>query len=111
MNVFNHCSAYFADVVWTGLSTQHIKESLEDNISLERLRKVWDALNPAHYMDKFAALAAKKSLFIYTRYDTTFLPEFSKVAVDHIRERGAGSSRGGAAVRALHHGRNAVQVY
>jgi hypothetical protein len=86
VNVFNHCAAYFADVVWTGVSTQHIKESLESNISLESLRKVWDALNPSHYMDKFAALP-KKSLFIYTRYDTTFLPEFSKIAVDHIKAR------------------------
>ncbi len=87
VNVFNHCSAYFADVVWTGLSTQHIKQSLEANISLEGLRKVWDALNPSHYMDKYAALP-KKSLFIYTRYDTTFLPEFSEIAVEHIRQRG-----------------------
>ncbi len=87
VNVFNHCSAYFADVVWTGLSTQHIKQSLEDNISLESLRRVWDVISPAHYMDRFAALP-KKSLFIYTKFDTTFLPEFSKVAVDHVRARG-----------------------
>ncbi len=88
VNVFNHCSAYFADVVWTGLSTMHIKQSLESNITLERLRRVWDALNPSHYMDKYAAQPRKKSLFIYTRYDTTFLPEFSEVAVEHIRQRG-----------------------
>src|SRR5207245_2603225 len=25
VNVFNHCSSYVADVVWTGLSTQHIR--------------------------------------------------------------------------------------
>jgi predicted nucleic acid-binding Zn finger protein len=87
VNAFNHCSAYFADVVWTGLSTQHIKESLEANISLDRLRKVWDILSPSHYMDRFAALP-KKSLFIYTRYDTTFLPQFAEIAVDHIRQRG-----------------------
>ena len=26
VNVYNHCSSYFADVVWTGLSTQHIRQ-------------------------------------------------------------------------------------
>ena len=87
VNVFNHCSAYFADVVWTGLSTQHIRQTLEPNISLDTLRTSWDVLNPVHYMDRFAALE-KNSLFMYTSYDTTFLPQFSKVAVDHIRQRG-----------------------
>lgn len=87
VNVFNHCSAYFADVVWTGLSTQHIKESLQHNITLPDLRQAWDLLNPANYMDRFAAMA-KKSLFVYTRYDTTFLPQFSEMAIDHIRQRG-----------------------
>lgn len=87
VNVFNHCSAYFADVVWTGLSTQHIRRTVEPEISLETLRASWDVLNPVHYMDRFAALE-KNSLFMYTSYDTTFLPQFSKAAVDHIRERG-----------------------
>ena len=87
VNVFNHCSAFFSDVVWTGLSTQHIRQSLESNLTLDRLRHLWDVVNPAHYMDRFAALP-KKSLLIYTSYDTTFRPEYSKVAVDHIRQRG-----------------------
>jgi pimeloyl-ACP methyl ester carboxylesterase len=86
VNVFNHCAAYFADVVWTGLSTRHIRQSIEPHLSIERLRKVWEALNPANYMDHFAALP-KKSLLIYTRYDTTFLPEFSKIAVEHMGRR------------------------
>ena len=87
VNVFNHCSAYFADVVWTGISTQHIKQSLEPNISLETLRSVWDVISPAHYMDRYAAFP-KKSKFIYTRFDTTFLPEYSEIAIEHIRKRG-----------------------
>ena len=38
MNVFNHCSTYVADVVWEGLSTQHIRQGLESNVTLEELR-------------------------------------------------------------------------
>jgi len=85
VNVFNHCSTNFADVVWTGLSTRHIRQGLEEHIDLDRLRQVWMAISPGHYMQKFAA-RKHKSLFIYATYDTTFLPEFSKQVVDTIRE-------------------------
>jgi hypothetical protein len=87
VNVFNHCSSYVADVVWTGLSTQHIKKGLEGEIDLERLRECWMAISPVNYMDKFAA-KRKKSKFIYTTYDTTFLPEYSEFTIRKIREHG-----------------------
>ena len=87
VNVFNHCSAYFADVVWTGLSTLHIRQSLESHIDLERLREVWMAISPANYMDRYARWP-KKSKFIYATYDTTFLPELSRSIIARIREHG-----------------------
>ncbi|MGI8989022.1 MAG: alpha/beta hydrolase family protein [Bryobacteraceae bacterium] len=86
VNVFNHCSTYVADVVWKGLSTLHIREALEENISLDRLRDAWQAISPVHYMDKFAALP-KRSLFIYATYDTTFPLALSKDALEHVRQR------------------------
>jgi hypothetical protein len=85
VNVFNHCSTNFADVIWTGLSTRHIREGLEEHIDLERLRRVWMVISPANYLPKFAA-RRHKSLFIYAKYDTTFLPEFSRQVVDTVRE-------------------------
>ena len=85
VNVFNHCSSHFADVVWTGLSTQHIRQGIEEHIDLDRLRAAWMAISPANYMRKFAA-RKHKSLFIYAKYDTTFLPEFSRQVVEKIRE-------------------------
>ena len=87
VNVFNHCSTEFADVIWTGLSTQHIRKSVEPAIELDRLREVWAAIAPAQYIQKFAR-KRKKSLLIYGAYDTTFLPQFSKGAVDGFRELG-----------------------
>ena len=84
VNVFNHCSTYFADVVWTGLSTRHIREGLEGNIDLEQLRECWMAISPVNYLGKFAARRIK-SLFIYTSYDTTFLPRLSQDVVERIR--------------------------
>lgn len=87
VNVFNHCSTYFADVVWTGLSTRHIRESLERNIELDALREAWMSISPVSYLDKFAQ-RGQRSLFIYTEYDTTFLPEFSREIVAKMGEIG-----------------------
>ena len=87
VNVFNHCSTYVADVVWTGLSTQHIKQSLEEHIDRDRLREAWRAISPISYLEKFAA-KKQRSLFIYAAYDTTFLPEFSRDIVSRIKAHG-----------------------
>ncbi|MEP6645133.1 MAG: alpha/beta hydrolase family protein [Acidobacteriaceae bacterium] len=80
--VFNHASTYFADVVWHGQSTRHIRQGLEAEIDLERLRGLWSAISPMSYFDKFARWR-KNSLIIYAKYDLTFLPEFSR---DVVRE-------------------------
>jgi dienelactone hydrolase len=85
VNVFNHCSTYVADVVWSGLSTKHIRAGIEQDITLERLREAWACISPVHYMDRFAA-QKKKSLFVYATYDTTFPLHLSKDTVSHIRK-------------------------
>lgn len=84
VNVFNHCSTYFADVVWTGLSTRHIRQGLETEIDLDRLREVWRAISPPSYAEKFASMQ-KRSLFLYTKYDTTFPPELSAKVIEEAR--------------------------
>jgi dienelactone hydrolase len=85
VNVYNHCSTYFADVVWEGLSTQHIRQSLESVLTLEQLREMWMVISPPHYIERYAELK-KKSLFIYARYDTTFPTRFSEQVVAKARE-------------------------
>ena len=77
---FNHASTYFADVVWHGQSTRHIRQGLESQIDIERLRNIWLAISPMSYFDKFSR-HARKSLIIYADYDLTFLPEFSREVV------------------------------
>jgi len=88
VNVYNHCSTTFGDVVWTGLSTRHIRQSLEGAIDRERLREVWLAISPVSYIERYGKLP-KKSLFIYTRYDTTFIPELSRDVLRRIAASGA----------------------
>jgi pimeloyl-ACP methyl ester carboxylesterase len=80
---FNHASTYFADVVWHGQSTRHIREGLETAIDLENLRQVWRAVSPIVYFDKFSRWP-RRSLIIYGKYDMTFLPEFSEQVVEEF---------------------------
>jgi dienelactone hydrolase len=86
VNVFNHASTYFADVVWSGQSTRHIRAGIERDIDLDRLRKAWLAISPASYFDKFASYP-KKSLLVYATYDLTFPPELSREIVAAFRQR------------------------
>jgi hypothetical protein len=76
-NVFNHCSTYFADPVWEGLSTRHVRESLEGNVDRDTLRQLWMCISPPSYWDLFTK-GKKRSKFIYTRYDTTFPVHLSR---------------------------------
>jgi hypothetical protein len=85
VNVFNHCSTYVADVVWEGLSTRHIRDSLEGAIDLETLRKLWLCVSPPSYWEMFTA-QKKQSKFIYTRYDTTFPVHLSRQVIEGARK-------------------------
>jgi hypothetical protein len=85
VNAFNHASTYFADVVWTGQSTRHIREGIEHEITVESLRQSWLAISPMAYFDKFARWK-KKSLIVYAKYDLTFLPEFSEQTVANFKK-------------------------
>ena len=82
---FNHASTYFADVVWHGQSTRHIRQGLESKIDLDNLRQVWRAVSPMVYFDKFARWP-RRSLIIYAKYDMTFLPEFSEQVVEEFEK-------------------------
>jgi dienelactone hydrolase len=84
---FNHASTYFADVVWHGQSTRHIREGIESQIDVEQLRHVWLAISPMAYFEQFGRWP-KKSLIIYAAYDLTFLPEFSQQVVVEFARHG-----------------------
>ena len=107
---FNHAATYVADVVWHGQSTRHIREGLESQIDLDRLRALWSGISPISYFEQFARWP-KKSLIIYAKYDLTFLPEFSRHAVAGIRAPQTGPQSRRAALRPLHDRRNSVQIH
>jgi hypothetical protein len=86
VNAFNHASTYFADVVWTGQSTRHIRTGIESAITLDSLRHCWLSISPMAYFDQFSRWP-KKSLIVYASYDLTFLPTYSRQVVEEFRRR------------------------
>ena len=84
--VFNHVSMYFSDVVWTGLSTGHIRKSLADGVTQDQLREFWAPISPASYLDRLHDRDLK-SLLIWARHDSTFLPEYSQQVLENFRRR------------------------
>ena len=110
VSVFNHASSTFGDVVWTGQSTQHIRQSLETVLTHDELRSLWMCISPIVYFDKFGRWP-KKSLMIYGRYDLTFLPEFSMQAAAEFAAPRPRHHHQGAALRALLARRDALQVH
>lgn len=84
----NHISPFFADVVWSGLSTEHVRRGLDGHVDLERLRRIWMPISPYPYLDR---MRGKQILLVYAKYDLTFpshlsrmlVSEFSRLGIEH----------------------------
>ncbi len=79
----NHISPYFADVVWRGISTRHVREGLNGHIELDRLRALWQPISPRRYLDR---IRDRRTLLVYARYDLTFPRDLSEDLVREFRE-------------------------
>jgi hypothetical protein len=79
----NHISPHFADVVWRGLSTRHVREGLDGHIELDLLRTLWGPISPRWYLER---LRDRKTLLVYARYDLTFPPDLSEDLVAAFRD-------------------------
>ena len=81
----NHISVYFADVVWEGLSTAHVRAGLDGSIDLERLRSLWMPISPAPYVPR---MRGTRTLLVYGRYDLSFPVRLSRQLVNDFRRAG-----------------------
>jgi len=81
----NHISPYFADVIWGGLSTAHVRESLDGNVELESLRRMWMPISPWPYVGR---MRNTPSLLVYALYDLSFPLDLSRMLVDEFRAKG-----------------------
>lgn len=75
--VFNHGSSYFGDVVWTGITTQHVRKGLEAVVTQEELRRYWSPISPYPFIKKLKD-NPRKMLILSAMYDLSFLPRLSQ---------------------------------
>jgi dienelactone hydrolase len=80
----NHISPYFADVVWRGLSTEHVRKGLDGRIDLGALRALWKPISPRWYLDR---LRDRRTLLVYAKYDLTFPVDLSEDLVREFSDR------------------------
>ncbi len=83
----NHISPYFADVVWRGLSTRHVRAGLDGHVTLDELRQLWMPISPEHYLPTLRG-TTKKTLLVYARYNLTFPVDLSRHLVDGFGAHG-----------------------
>ena len=80
----NHISPYFADVTWKGISTAHVRESLEGQIDLDALRRVWMPISPYPFLDH---VRDRQTLLVYALFDLTFPVALSRMLVSEFKLR------------------------
>jgi len=81
----NHVSPFFADVVWRGVSTSHVRAGLDGHISLDTLRELWRPISPWSYLDRHRS---RKTLLVYAKYDLTFPVDLSQTLIEEFNRRG-----------------------
>ena len=82
---FNHISPFFADVVWEGLSTEHVRAGLDPHITLADLRDCWMPISPWPFID---GVRGRDVLLVYARYDLTFPVHLSREFLAEFARRG-----------------------
>ena len=81
----NHISPYFADVVWEGLSTAHVRAGLDGAIDLDLLRRLWLPISPQPYVGRLRDVPV---LLIYARYDLSFPVRLSRQLIADFERHG-----------------------
>ncbi len=82
---FNHVSPFFADVVWRGLSTAHVRAGLEGHVTLDQLRRWWMPISPSPFIER---VRSRKILLVYAQYDLTFPVDLSRGFIAEFDARG-----------------------
>jgi len=80
----NHVSPFFSDVVWRGLSTEHVRDGFEGHVDADQLRDLWRPISPWSFLDR---LHDRQTLLIYAKYDRTFPVDLSLKLVDEFHRR------------------------
>ena len=90
VGVFNHVSGYVADVVWQGISTQHVREGIETDLTVDELREFWKPISPVPFIPRLVEMKQRPIRFIAARYDLTFPLDLSRQVIAEVRSHGIG---------------------
>jgi len=88
VGVFNHVSGYFADVVWEGISTRHVRAGIENNLTLDELRDFWKPISPLPFIPRLLDMKPRPMRFIAARYDLTFPADLSRKVIAEVKALG-----------------------
>jgi len=77
--VFIHASGYFADVVWSGLSTKHVRRGLDGFVDLDPLRRIWAPISPMSFIERLCG-DRRDLLTISGEYDLSFPADLTRQA-------------------------------
>jgi hypothetical protein len=72
----------FAEVVWTGSATTHVKNSLCRRFTLEQVCSCWSVISPRTY----AARLKRNILIVSGILDTVFIPELTRKYVTRLTD-------------------------
>jgi dienelactone hydrolase len=88
VGVFNHVSSFFGDVVWHGISTQHVRIGIEPYLTKEELHDAWAVISPNSYVSRLRQDDSRKYLLISARYDLTFPSDLSHLLFEEHHRHG-----------------------
>jgi hypothetical protein len=77
----------FAEVVWTGAATRHVRQSLERYFGLDTVREAWSPISPASYAAQFAC-RLDEVLIVSGALDEVFQPELTERYIKRLRRAG-----------------------
>ena len=83
---FNHVSGHVADVVFRGVSTQHVRAGFGDEVGVDELRRYWAPISPVPFIPRVAQMKQRPIRFLCARYDLTFPIDLSLEAIAAAKE-------------------------
>jgi hypothetical protein len=83
--VLNHVSSWFADVIWEGLSTAHVRDGFHGRLDLPTLRNLWRPVSPKCFTHQ---VGNRPTLAVYALWDLSFPLPLSKEFVQDVRRHG-----------------------
>ena len=85
VGTFIHVSTYYADVVWEGLSTSHVRKALEPAIDRDTLRRMWEPISPMPFIKRLEG-TRRSMLMLSGRYDLTFPPKLTEESYQELEK-------------------------